>query len=189
MELMRRRRGNRQRYIRWVAVFLVFAVALPFAVVVLSQPEGDETDSTTAPATQPTEEPIISNSEDESVEVSPTALPFVIEQASNNKAPSITLDGPDCIDSFTEGDLVSIAISANDVDDSSVILDLAALVGEESIDLTSSINEGSELVVPGIASATFPIPPTEESYLLLISHATDTDGAKSEAALVIPFRC
>ncbi|MEC7531059.1 MAG: hypothetical protein VYD10_03100 [Actinomycetota bacterium] len=40
---MRRRRGNRQRYIRWVAVFLVFAVALPFAVVVLSQPGDEET--------------------------------------------------------------------------------------------------------------------------------------------------
>ena len=85
--------------------------------------------------------------------------------------------------------VIHVAISANDVDDSSVILDLAALVGEESIDLTSSINEGSELGVPGIASATFPIPPTEESYLLLISHAADADGAKSEAALVIPFRC
>ena len=74
MELMRSRRGNRQRHIRWVAVFLVFAVALPFAVVVLSQPEGDETGSTTAPATQPTEEPIISNSEDESVDVQPTHI-------------------------------------------------------------------------------------------------------------------
>ena len=183
------RRENRQKYIRWIAVFLVFAVALPFAVVVLSQPGSDETNLTVEPPSQPTEKPSTSNSEDESLEVSPTALPFVIEQAPNNKAPSITLDGPDCIDSFTEGDLVSIAISANDIDDTSVILDLAALVGEESIDLTSSINEGSELVVPGIASATFPIPPTEESYLLLISHAADDDGAKSEAALVIPFRC
>ena len=186
---MRSRQRNRQRYIRWIAVFLAFAVALPFAVVVLSQPGGDETSSAVEPSSQPTEKPIIANSEDELVEVSPTALPFVIEQAPNNKAPSITLDGPDCIESFGEGDLVSIAISANDIDDSSVILDLAALVGEESIDLTSSINEGSELVVPGIASATFTIPPTEESYLLLISHATDADGAKSEAALVIPLRC
>ena len=100
---MRSRRGNRQRYIRWVAVFLVFAVALPFAVVVLSQPEGDETDSTTAPATQPTEKPIPVNSQDESVDLQPTTLPFVIEQAPNNKAPRITLDGPDCVDSFNEG--------------------------------------------------------------------------------------
>jgi len=186
---MRSRRGNRQRYVRWIAVFLVFAVALPFAVVVLSQPRGDETNSSIAPPAQPTEKPITSDSGDESVDVQPTSLPFVIEQAPNNKAPGITLDGPDCIDSFNEGDLVSIVISATDVDDTSVVLDLAALVEEESIDLTTSINEGSELVVPGIASATFPIPPTEESYLLLISHATDADGAKSEAALVIPFRC
>ena len=183
------RRGNRQKYIRWIAVFLVFAVALPFAVVVLSQPGSDETNSTVEPPSQPTEKPSTSNSEDESLEVSPTALPFVIEQAPNNKAPSITLDGPDCIESPGEGAVVSIAISANDIDDTSVVLDLAALVGDESINLTSSINEGPELVVPGIASATFPIPPTEESYLLLISHATDFDGSKSEAALVIPFRC
>lgn len=189
MGLMRSRQRNRQRYIRWIAVFLVFAVALPFAVVVLSQSGGDETNSTIEPPTQPAEKSISTNPEDEAVDAQPTALPFVIEQAPNNKAPRITLDGPDCIDSFDEADLVTIAISANDVDDTSVVLDLAALVGEESIDLTSSINEGSELIVPGIASATFPIPLTEESYLLLISHATDADGAKSEAALVIPFRC
>ena len=189
MGMMRSRRGNRQRYIRWIAVFLVFVVALPFAVVVLSQPGDEETNSTIEPPTQPTEKPIPVNSQDESVDVQPTTLPFVIEQAPNNKAPRITLDGPDCVDSFNEGDLITIAISVNDVDDTSVVLDLSALVGEESIDLTSSINEGPELGVPGIASATFPIPPTEESYLLLISHAADADGAKSEAALVIPFRC
>ena len=84
------RRGNRQKYIRWIAVFLVFAVALPFAVVVLSKPGSDGTNSTVEPPSQPTEKPSTSNSEDESLEVSPTALPFVIEQAPNNKAPSIT---------------------------------------------------------------------------------------------------
>ena len=169
--------------------FFSFCCRSSLCCCVLSQPGDEETNSTIEPPTQPTEKPIPVNSQDESVDVQPTTLPFVIEQAPNNKAPQITLDGPDCVDSFNEGDLITIAISVNDVDDTSVVLDLSALVGEESIDLTSSINEGPELGVPGIASATFPIPPTEESYLLLISHAADADGAKSEAALVIPFRC
>ena len=125
---MSSRRGNRQRYIRWIAVFLVFAVALPFAVVVLSQSGGDETNSTIEPPTQPTEKPISTNSGDESVDVQPTSLPFVIEQAPNNKAPRITLDGPDCIDSFDEGDLVTIAISANDDENSAIFFSKLFLI-------------------------------------------------------------
>ena len=64
-------------------------------------------------------------------------------------------------------------LSVNDVDDTSVI-DLSALVGE-NIDLTSSINEGPEL--DGIASATFPIPPTEVIFTIDL-RAADADGAK-----------
>ena len=68
MGMMRSRRGNRQRYIRWIAVFC-FCCCSSFAVVVLSQPGDEETNSTIEPPTQPTEKPIPVNSQDESVDV------------------------------------------------------------------------------------------------------------------------
>ena len=186
---MHNRQGKRQKYVRLVAILLAFAVALPFAVVTLAQSGGDESDSLPESVVQSEKEDSSSIPQAENTVVSPTSLPFTIEQQPNNKAPTISLEGPNCLGSDDRNDLVSIAISVSDIDDTSVLIDLSALVEEESINLTSFINEGTELTVPGIASATFPIPITEQSYILLVSHATDEDGAKSEAALVIPFRC
>lgn len=183
------RRGSRQKYVRWVAVFLVFAVVLPFVVVVLAQSDSNENDISPESAELPSEESASKPLQNKPGAVSSTPLPFVIEQEPNNKAPTIMLDGPDCLDSIDADESVSVTISANDTDGNMVTIDLSAQVGEESIDLSSFINEGREFAVPVITSATFPIPATEQAYVLLLSHATDLDGAKSEAALIIPLSC
>ncbi|HJM29177.1 MAG: hypothetical protein QF596_04235 [Acidimicrobiales bacterium] len=180
---------NKQKYVRWLAVFLAFAIALPFAVVLLSSPEDEDSqrqeDSSLYEESPPSVQEVVSDSS----EVSPTALPFTIEQEPQNRAPVIGIDGPECFSSLFEDNLIPISISVSDEDDTSVTLDLAAQIGDEVLDLTEYIVEGTYLIVPGTSTASLPIPDEIGSYLLLIAHATDSDGASSETALVIPNRC
>jgi len=182
--------SNKQKYTRWLAVFLAFAIALPFAVVLLSNPEdnvvseGQETPSQVAEPSPSVQEVDIDSSE-----VAPTALPFTIEQEPQNRAPVIGIDGPECFSPLFEGGFIPVSISVSDENDSSVILDLAIQIGDDVLDLTEYIVGGTSLIVPGVVEASFPIPEEAGSYLLLIAHATDSDRASSEAALVIPNRC
>tara|TARA_B100000029_G_C17395705_1_gene895116 strand:+ start:376 stop:945 length:570 start_codon:yes stop_codon:yes gene_type:complete len=181
---------NRQKYVRWLAVFLAFAIALPFAVVLLSNPEDDvvsQGQQTPSQVVEPS--PSAQEVDSGSSEVAPTVLPFTIEQEPNNRAPVIGIDGPECFSSLLEEGLIPVSISVSDEDDSSVILDLAIQIGDDVLDLTDYIIGGTSLIVPGVSEASFPIPEEAGSYLLLIAHATDSDGASSEAALVIPNRC
>jgi len=182
--------GNKRKYIRWLAVFLAFAIALPFAVVLLSDPEDDvvsQGQETPSQVAEPS--PSVQEVGSDSSEVAPTVLPFTIEQEPQNRAPVIDIDGPECFSSLLEEGLIPVSIWVSDEDDSSVILDLATQIGDDVLDLTEYIVGGTSLIVPGISEASFPIPDEAGSYLLLIAHATDSDGASSEAALVIPNRC
>jgi len=182
--------GNKRKYIRWLAVFLAFAIALPFAVVLLSDPEDDvvsQGQETPSQVAEPS--PSVQEVGSDSSEVAPTVLPFTIEQEPQNRAPVIDIDGPECFSSLLEEGSIPVSIWVSDEDDSSVILDLATQIGDDVLDLTEYIVGGTSLIVPGISAASFPIPDEAGSYLLLIAHATDSDGASSEAALVIPNRC
>ena len=182
--------GNKRKYIRWLAVFLAFAIALPFAVVLLSDPEDDvvsQGQETPSQVTEPS--PSVQEVDSDSSEVAPTVLPFTVEQEPQNRAPVIDIDGPECFSSLLEEGLIPVSISVSDEDDSSVFLDLATQIGDDVLDLTEYIVGGTSLIVPGVSEASFPIPDEAGSYLLLIAHATDSDGASSEAALVIPNRC
>ena len=182
--------GNKRKYIRWLAVFLAFAIALPFAVVLLSDPEDDvvsQGQETPSQVAEPS--PSVQEVGSDSSEVAPTVLPFTIEQEPQNRAPVIDIDGPESFSSLLEEGLIPVSIWVSDEDDSSVILDLATQIGDDVLDLTEYIVGGTSLIVPGISEASFPIPDEAGSYLLLIAHATDSDRASSEAALVIPNRC
>tara|TARA_B110000881_G_C18431151_1_gene441005 strand:- start:133 stop:702 length:570 start_codon:yes stop_codon:yes gene_type:complete len=182
--------GNKQKRIRQLAVFLAFAIVLPFAGALSSDPEDDvvsQGQETPSQVVEPS--PSVQEVGSDSSKVAPTVLPFIIEQEPQNQAPVIGIDGPECFSSLFEGGSIPVSISVSDEDDSSVILDLATQIGDDVLDLTEYIVGGTSLIVPGVSEVSFPIPDEAGAYLLLIAHATDSDGASSEAALVISNRC
>ena len=83
-------------------------------------------------------------------------------------------------------DLVTIQLVVDDPDDELIILDLGVLIDERVVDLSDQLVPASELSGSGKVQATFSLPTGVKNYVHLIAHATDSSGAQSEAALILP---
>ena len=184
---MPRRRLQRRKFVRWTAIGLVFCVAVGFAFVVLADGNGLETPLDLE------EENLASNTSESSkpeivsTEVEPeSTLPFEVTEV-QNQAPKISLEDLDCWTEMPKlSDLVSIQLVVDDPDDELIILDLGVLIDERVVDLSDQIVPESQLSGSGKAQATFSLPDGVTNYVHLIAHATDSSGAKSEAALILP---
>tara|TARA_B100000287_G_scaffold429541_1_gene483070 strand:- start:201 stop:782 length:582 start_codon:yes stop_codon:yes gene_type:complete len=172
---------------RWTAIGLVFSVAVGFAFVVLADGDRIETPLNQKEEGFSSRTPESSIPELGSAEAQPTpTLPFEVTEV-QNKAPKISIQDLDCWTEMPErSDLVTIQLVVDDPDDEVIILDLGVLIEERVIDLSDQLVPASELSGSGKAQATFSLPDGVSNYVHLIAHATDSSGAKSEAALILP---
>tara|TARA_B100001559_G_C16459684_1_gene603420 strand:+ start:213 stop:794 length:582 start_codon:yes stop_codon:yes gene_type:complete len=184
---MPRRRLQRRNFARWTAIGLVFCVAVGFAFVVLADgnrletPLDLEEENLTSNTSESSKPEIVST------EAQPeSTLPFEVTEV-QNQAPKISLEDLDCWTEMPKlSDLVSIQLVVDDPDDELIILDLGVLIEERIVDLSDQIVPESQLSGSGKAQATFSLPDGVTNYVHLIAHATDSSGAKSEAALILP---
>ena len=184
---MPRRRLQRRNFARWTAIGLVFCVAVGFAFVVLADgnrletPLDLEEENLTSNTSESSKPEIVST------EAQPeSTLPFEVTEV-QNQAPKISLEDLDCWTEMPKlSDLVSIQLVVDDPDDELIILDLGVLIEERIVDLSDQIVPESQLSGSGKAQATFSLPDGVTNYVHLIAHATDSSGAQSEAALILP---
>ncbi|MBG01860.1 MAG: hypothetical protein CL470_06270 [Acidimicrobiaceae bacterium] len=183
---MPRRRLQRRNFARWTAIGLVFCVAVGFAFVVLADSNRLETSlDLEENLTSKTSEPSIPELETSQVQPEPT-LPFEVTEV-QNQAPKISLEDLDCWTEMPElSDLVTIQLVVDDPDDEMIVLDLGVLIDERVVDLSDQLVPASELSGSGKVQATFSLPTGVKNYVHLIAHATDSSGAQSEAALILP---
>jgi len=184
---MPRRRLQRRNFARWTAIGLIFSVAVGFAFVVLADGDRLETplDLEEENLTSETSESSIPELETAQVQPEPT-LPFEVTEV-QNQAPKISLEDLDCWTEMPElSDLVTIQIVVEDPDDETITLDLGVLIDERVVDISESILPAPELSGSGKTQAIFSLPTGVKNYVHLIAHATDSSGAQSEAALILP---
>ncbi len=184
---MPRRRLQRRNFARWTAIGLIFSVAVGFAFVVLADDDRLETplDLEEENLTSETSEPSIPELETAQAQPEPT-LPFEVTEV-QNQAPKISLEDLDCWTEMPElSDLVTIQIVVEDPDDETITLDLGVLIDERVVDISESILPAPELSGSGKTQAIFSLPTGVKNYVHLIAHATDSSGAQSEAALILP---
>ena len=184
---MPRRRLQRRNFARWTAIGLIFSVAVGFAFVVLADDDRIETplDLEEENSTSKTSESSIPERDSAQVQPEPT-LPFEVTEV-QNQAPKISLEDLDCWTEMPKlSDLLTIQLVVDDPDDELIILDLGVLIDERVVDLSDQLVPASELPGSGKAQATFSLPDGISNYVHLIAHATDSSGAKSEAALILP---
>ena len=184
---MPRRRLQRRNFARWTAIGLIFCVAVGFAFVVLADGNRLETPLNQKEEGLSSQTPESSIPEPGSAEAQPTpTLPFEVTEV-QNQAPKISLEDLDCWTEMPElSDFVTIQLVVDDPDDEVIILDLGVLIDERVVDISGSILPAPELSGSGKAQATFSLPDGVTNYVHLIAHATDSSGAKSEAALILP---
>ena len=124
---------------------------------------------------------------EEDINNSSTSLPFTVETEPPNKAPRIAIQGPNCVlyDSQSP-EPFQIVLEAEDPDGDVVNLDLSYSIGETVIDLTDSIGitEGVETPLTNEVMVELDSD-IEENWVLLLTHATDPEGASSEAGTVV----
>tara|TARA_Y100000748_G_scaffold201154_1_gene168521 strand:+ start:758 stop:1339 length:582 start_codon:yes stop_codon:yes gene_type:complete len=184
---MPRRRLQRRNFARWTAIGLIFSVAVGFAFVVLADDDRLETplDLEEENLTSETSESSIPELGTSQVQPEPT-LPFEVTEV-QNQAPKISLEDLDCWTEMPElSDLVTIQIVVEDPDDETITLDLGVLIDERVVDISGSILPAPELSGSGKTQAIFSLPTGVKNYVHLIAHATDSSGAQSEAALILP---
>ena len=184
---MPRRRLQRRNFARWTAIGLIFSVAVGFAFVVLADDDRLETplDLEEENLTSETSESSIPELETAQAQPEPT-LPFEVTEV-QNQAPKISLEDLDCWTEMPElSDLVTIQIVVEDPDDETITLDLGVLIDERVVDISESILPAPELSGSGKTQAIFSLPTGVKNYVHLIAHATDSSGAQSEAALILP---
>ncbi len=184
---MPRRRLQRRNFARWIAIGLIFSVAVGFAFVVLADGDRLETplDLEEENLTSETSESSIPELETAQAQPEPT-LPFEVTEV-QNQAPKISLEDLDCWTEMPElSDLVTIQIVVEDPDDETITLDLGVLIDERVVDISESILPAPELSGSGKTQAIFSLPTGVKNYVHLIAHATDSSGAQSEAALILP---
>ena len=118
---------------------------------------------------------------------SSTSLPFTVETEPPNKAPRIAIQGPSCVFYDPQSpEPFQIVLDAEDPDGDTVNLDLSYSIGETVIDLTDSIGVAEGVETPITNEVIVELEPDiEEKWILLLSHATDPEGASSEAASVV----
>ena len=184
---MQKKRFQSRNISRWIAIGLVFCVAAGFAFVTFSNDSPIETSSERTAETSPPEAPSPTSPKPSSdlAEPQPT-LPFEITEV-QNKAPKIQLEDLDCWTEMPDSsDVVRVQLMVEDSDDETLILDIGVLIEERIIDLSDSISPSTKLIGSGNAQAIFPLPPDVKNYVHIIAHVTDSSGAKSEAALILP---
>ena len=118
---------------------------------------------------------------------SSTSLPFTVETEPPNKAPKIVIQGPSCVLYDPQSpESFQIVLEVEDPDGDDVNLDLSYNIGETVVDLTDSIIQAENVGTPLNNEVVVELEPDiEEKWILLLSHATDPDGASSEAASVV----
>ena len=118
---------------------------------------------------------------------SSTSLPFTVETEPPNKAPKIVIQGPSCVLYDPQSpESFQIVLEVEDPDGDDVNLDLSYNIGETVVDLTGSIIQAENAGTPLNNEVVVELEPDiEEKWILLLSHATDPDGASSEAASVV----
>jgi len=116
-----------------------------------------------------------------------TSLPFTVETEPPNKAPRIAIQGPSCVLYDPQSpESFQIVLEAEDPDGDVVNLDLSYSIGETVIDLTDSIGITESVETPLTNEVIVELESDiEENWVLLLTHATDPEGASSEAATVV----
>ena len=187
---MPRRRLQRRNFARWTAIGLIFSVAVGFAFVVLADddrletPLGLEEENSTS-ETSETSESSMPERDSAPVQPEPT-LPFEVTEV-QNQAPKISLEDLDCWTEMPEiSDLVTVQLVVEDPDSDIISLDLGVIIDERVVDISESISPSTEIDGSGKVQATFSLPEGVKNYVHLIAHATDSSGAQSEAALILP---
>jgi len=159
---------------------VIISLATPF---LLRGTSGTSTDETQGAST-PTEIGPVAPEEGNSAT---TSLPFTVETEPPNKAPQISIQGPTClIYNAQDPEPFQVTLNAEDSDGDAVNLDLSYSIGEKIVDVTNEIEVSTNLNTPLTQEVSINLEAgIEERWILLLSHATDPDGASSEAASVI----
>ena len=184
---MPKRRLQRRNFARWTAIGLIFSVAVGFAFVVLADDDRIETPLGLEEenSTSKTSESSIPELDNAQVQPEPT-LPFEVTEV-QNQAPKISLEDLDCWTEMPEiSDLVTVQLVVEDPDSEMISLDLGVIIDERVVDISESISPSTEIDGSGKVQATFSLPEGVKNYVHLIAHATDSSGAQSEAALILP---
>ena len=184
---MSRGRLQRRNFARWTAIGLIFSVAVGFAFVVLADDDRIETPLGLEEenSTSKTSESSMPERDSAQVQPEPT-LPFEVTEV-QNQAPKISLEDLDCWNVMPEiSDLVTVQLVVEDPDSEIISLDLGVIIDERVVDISESISPSTEIDGSGKVQATFALPAGVKKYVHLIAHATDSSGAKSEAALILP---
>ena len=82
--------------------------------------------------------------------------------------------------------MVTVQLVVEDPDSEIISLDLGVIIDERVVDISESISPSTEIDGSGKVQATFSLPAGVKNYVHLIAHATDSSGAQSEAALILP---
>jgi len=159
---------------------VIISLATPFLLRGTSDTSTDQTQEVTAPDEIGPVAPEEGNS-------ATTSLPFTVETEPPNKAPQISIQGPAClIYNAQDPEPFQVTLNAEDPDGDAVNLDLSYSIGEKIVDITNEIEVSTNLNTPLAQEVSINLEPgIEERWILLLSHATDPDGASSEAASVI----
>tara|TARA_B100000131_G_C18077681_1_gene597024 strand:- start:882 stop:1592 length:711 start_codon:yes stop_codon:yes gene_type:complete len=185
--IMPKKPFHRRNIARFTAIGLVFCVAVGFAFVVLGENSRLETPLEQLEEGLSSDEPESSTPQLDSGEAQPMpTLPFEITEV-QNRAPKLYLEDLDCWSVMPEfSDLVTVQLVVEDPDDHTVSLDLGVIIDERVVDVSDSISPSTEIVSSGKVQATFLLPEGVKNYVHLVAHATDSSGAQSEAALILP---
>ena len=168
-----------------LGLFIIFGVLISLvAPFLLRGSSNDSADVTQEPLPVTEIGPV---APEENSTSSSTSLPFTVETEPPNKAPKIVIQGPSCVLYDPQSpESFQIVLEVEDPDGDDVNLDLSYNIGETVVDLTDSIIQAENVGTPLNNEVVVELEPDiEEKWILLLSHATDPDGASSEAASVV----
>jgi len=168
-----------------LGLFIVFGVLISLvAPFLLRGSSSDSADVTQEPFPATEIGPV---APEENINNASTSLPFTVETEPPNKAPRIVIRGPSCVLYDPQSpEPFQIVLEAEDPDGDVVNLDLSYNVGETVIDLTDSIGITEGIETPLTNEVMVELDSDiEENWVLLLTHATDPEGASSEAGTVV----
>jgi len=168
-----------------LGLFIIFGVLISLVAPFLLRNSSSETIEENQESLSATE--IGPVAPEENSNSSTTSLPFTVETEPPNKAPRIVIQGPSCVLYDPQSpEPFQIVLEAEDPDGDAVNLDLSYSIGETVIDLTDSIGVTEAVETPLTNEVVVELEPDiEENWVLFLSHATDPEGASSEAASVV----
>lgn len=168
-----------------LALFIVFGVLVSLvAPFLIGGNSGTSSEQVVQIPTSTEIGPVLSEEENAA---STTSLPFTVETEPPNKAPQISIQGPSCFIYNTDTpESFNVTLVVEDPDEDLVTLDLSYSIGERTIDLTNEIDISENLRTPLKKEVSINLEAgIEEKWILLLSHATDPEGSKSEAASIV----